>query len=289
MSKPRRFDWLFRPQLADEDLPLSAEARFAEALARLPAVERSALALSEIGGLDTNEIAERLGTDPAVVRKLLVRARESVQTSLAGRGRGLTALLPLQSWWHTGSAAPAVRAAGVVAAAIVAPAVLTGGAAADPPRATLAPADRPQVQVLPNARLPVAQPVRVRVATASATATATATEPARAAAGGRASSVSGPARRGDDEPALAEPARQPVADRPPTAAVPLPTSPTPAAEPQRAHATPALTALPDPPVVLLEPSAAPVELPKLPIAVPVTPPETPVLPPLPAVPPLPLP
>jgi len=74
MAKPRRFDWLFRPQLADEDLPLSAEALFAEALAELPAVERSALALSEIGGLDNDEIAERLGTDPLVVRRLLVRA-----------------------------------------------------------------------------------------------------------------------------------------------------------------------------------------------------------------------
>lgn len=69
------FDWFFRPHLADEDLPLSAELRFAEALAELPAIERSALALSEIGGLDTNEIAERLGTEVAVVRKLLVRAR----------------------------------------------------------------------------------------------------------------------------------------------------------------------------------------------------------------------
>ena len=74
MPRPTRFDWLFRPQVADVDLPLSAEGRFAEALAELPAVERSVLALSEIGGLDTAEIAERLGTDPAVVRKLLARA-----------------------------------------------------------------------------------------------------------------------------------------------------------------------------------------------------------------------
>lgn len=102
MARPRRFDWLFRPQMADEDLPLSAEARFAEALAELPAVERSALALSEIGGLDTYEIAERLGTDPVVVRKLLTRARESVRTSIALRSRrGLSALIPFQNWWQS--------------------------------------------------------------------------------------------------------------------------------------------------------------------------------------------
>jgi predicted DNA-binding protein (UPF0251 family) len=101
MTTTRRFDWLFRPQLADEDLPQSAEMRFAEALAELPAVERSALALSDIGGLDTHEIAERLGTDAAVVRKLLFRARESVRTSLAAGGRrGLVAVLPFQSLWQ---------------------------------------------------------------------------------------------------------------------------------------------------------------------------------------------
>jgi predicted DNA-binding protein (UPF0251 family) len=91
MSVPRRFDWLVRPHLADEDQPLSAEARFAAALSRLPAVERSALALSEIGGLDAEEIAERLGTDPSIVRKLLARARESVRESIAlhsSRGLG---------------------------------------------------------------------------------------------------------------------------------------------------------------------------------------------------------
>ena len=48
-------------------------------------MERSALALSEIGGLDTSEIAYRLGTDPAVVRKLLFHARESVRGSLTAR------------------------------------------------------------------------------------------------------------------------------------------------------------------------------------------------------------
>jgi RNA polymerase sigma factor (sigma-70 family) len=105
MSTARRFDWLCRPQAADEDevLALSAEARFADVLAELPAVEQSALALSDIGGLDTNEIAERLGTEPAVVRKLLMRARESVQASLAEHGdREPASDLPFQNLWQAG-------------------------------------------------------------------------------------------------------------------------------------------------------------------------------------------
>jgi DNA-directed RNA polymerase specialized sigma24 family protein len=85
MPKSRRFDWLSRPQSVDGALTLSQGARFAAALAALPAVERSALALSEIGGLDKHEIAERLGTDPAIVLKLLARARESVRNSPAAR------------------------------------------------------------------------------------------------------------------------------------------------------------------------------------------------------------
>ena len=81
MPTPRRFDWLSRPQTAPEDNAPSAGARFADVLAELPAAERSALALSELGGLNPREIAERLGTDPAIVRRLLLRARESMQAS----------------------------------------------------------------------------------------------------------------------------------------------------------------------------------------------------------------
>ncbi len=93
MTTTRRFDWLLRPQPAEAEPP-------ARALAGLPAVERSALALSEIGGLDTAAIARRLGTDPAVVRKLLLRARESVRVSLtAGGRRGRVVALPFQRLW----------------------------------------------------------------------------------------------------------------------------------------------------------------------------------------------
>ena len=154
-SKPSRFDWFFRPHMPDEDRPLSAELRFAEALAELPAIERSALALSEIGGLGTDEIALRLGTDAAVVRKVLARARETVRATIAVRGRrGLTAFLPFQNWWSTGSAAPVVRTAGAVAAAVIGTGVAIGGAAADAPRDPLVSPDPPTVRALDEPREP---------------------------------------------------------------------------------------------------------------------------------------
>jgi len=64
MATPTRFDWLIRPQPGDGNPPSS-----------------------EIGGFDTREIARRLGTDPTVVDKLLLRARESVRDSSARGAR----------------------------------------------------------------------------------------------------------------------------------------------------------------------------------------------------------
>jgi hypothetical protein len=117
VADPRRFDWLFRPRERDEDMPLSAEARFAEAFAELPSDERSALALRDLGGLDADEIAVRLGTDADAAEQLVSRARESLRAALRARGRRvLEGLLPLQSWLES-SAGPAVRAAGAVVAA----------------------------------------------------------------------------------------------------------------------------------------------------------------------------
>lgn len=147
MAKPSRFDWFFRPHMPDEDRPLSAELRFAEALAELPAIERSALALSELGGLGTEEIAQRLGTDAVVVRKVPRRARETVRATIAERGRrSLTALIPFQSWWSSGSTAPVVRTAGAVAAAAIGTGVAIGGAAADSLRPPLVSPDPPVVR-----------------------------------------------------------------------------------------------------------------------------------------------
>jgi hypothetical protein len=284
MPRPTRFDWLFRPQVADVDLPLSAEARFAEALAELPAVERSALALSEIGGLDTYEIAERLGTDPAIVLKLLARARESVRASLAARGRrGLNVLLPFQSLWQVGSSAPAMRAAGLVAAAVVAPTVAVGGAGADAPRATLTPSD-PLVVRAPERpqRRPLA-PSRPRISLVRSTPAAAVTrhEP--------------PAPR---EPRSARSAApiQLSHDASPTAS-PQPPQPTheqeqarersPAAPPAAKRETIPRTLplpVPAPPV----PAPPPVELPVVPPTVPALPVPVPA-PELPKPPPLPLP
>ena len=89
VTDPRRFDWLFRPQERDEDTPLSAEARFAEAFGRLSAEERSALALSDIGGLGHEEIATRMGTEREIVEDLIARARESMRAALVDRSRRL--------------------------------------------------------------------------------------------------------------------------------------------------------------------------------------------------------
>ena len=249
MSKPARFDWLFRPQMADVDLPLSAEGRFAEALAELPAVERSALALSEIGGLETDEIAERLGTEPAVVQKLLARARESVRASLSATGRrGLAALLPLQSVWQPGASGSAVRAAGVVAAAVVAPSVLIGGAAADAPHARAIPADPPVVGAAEDTRHTVA-PVTVRTVVAPAAVVAIASKPVAAsrrspaqptvrALPGRAPGPVAPAAQPPQQPtqrvpvapvATPEPAREPAPqlESPELSAGPVPVPPVP--------------------------------------------------------------
>jgi hypothetical protein len=162
---PRRFDWLFRPQTRDEDEPLSAEARFAEAFSELPAVERSALALSELGGLDAEEIARRLGTERDIAAALVARARAAVRASLGERSRRIVgALLPVHAPF-----AVAVAAAGV---AVHVPAPAASPPRAEPPRVEarrVAPAapvrgEAPRVPVASAAAsVPVAVPaVRLR-------------------------------------------------------------------------------------------------------------------------------
>ena len=110
MSGSMRFDWLCRPHSADEDPPLSNNAaRFAKALAELPAIQRSALALSRIGGMDADAIAQRLGTDPAIVQRLLARARESVRASIAPLPAPSPVLFRVPSALHRPPAAPHAR------------------------------------------------------------------------------------------------------------------------------------------------------------------------------------
>lgn len=266
MSRVRRFDWLFRPPLADEDLPLSAEARFAEALAGLPAVERSALALSEIGGLDTHEIAERLGTDPVVVRKLLVRARESVRTSLSLQGRrGLAALLPLQHLWQLGSSGPVVRTAGVIAAAIVAPSVVIGGAAADVPRAARISPDPPLVRGLDAQAAGAGRTVISPAAPGGVAAGAVPADVGRREA---------PAARAKHRSVRPGVGLQRELDAP--AVAPAPRKPSaPAADPQRPAAPPSTVARKSPGTVTAHP---PLPAPVPPVELPVEPPPLPVLP-----------
>jgi hypothetical protein len=278
MSKPTRFDWLFRPHLADEDQPLSAEARFAEALAELPAVERSALALSEIGGLDTDEIAERLGTDPAVVQRLLSRARESVRASLSGR-RGLAALLPLQNLWQLGSSAPAVRAAGVVAAAVVAPSVVTGGVAADAPRARAITAQPPAVRAVVDTRRSTFSAPRARITVARP---AVATTPPEPAAEPRRRSVRPSVRPRPGRDDAAVPAQRPPQRAP---VVPL----VPAAQPERAAPPPEQPPERPRPAAATVPALPPPAAVELPVAPPLPVVPVPELPPLPPPPPVPLP
>lgn len=284
MSGSQRFDWLFRPQMADEDLSLSAEARFAEARAGLPAVERSALALSEIGGLDPHEIAERLGTDAVVVRKLLRRARESVRTSSSLQSRrGLAVLLPFQNLFQTGFSGPVARTAGVIAAAIVAPSVAIGGAAADLPRVTAVTPDLPLVSSFDRGTghvAPARHPARGVVAGA-APGHATRSGRAPAAAGERRSVRPGAGLQRDvDAPAVEQaepPARR---DLPPPARAPE--RPAPPPQPAAPAQTVARTVprrvdppLPAPPAVLPAQPAQPI-LPDVPVPVPA--PEPPPLP-----------
>ena len=106
-------------RLRDEDAPLAAEARFAEVLSELPAVERSVLALSEIGGLADEEIAIRLGTNVGVVESVLDRARTTARTKLRERRSALALLPQLAGWLTQGSAGPVAKAAGAVAAVVV--------------------------------------------------------------------------------------------------------------------------------------------------------------------------
>lgn len=121
MADPGRFDWLFRPQERDEDMPLSAEARFAEAFRRLSAEERSALALSDIGGLGSEEIATRMGTEREIVEGLIARARESIRAALVEPGRRLLGAFGAfqHGWLQGGVAGPTGRSAGAVAAAVL--------------------------------------------------------------------------------------------------------------------------------------------------------------------------
>lgn len=268
MSTARRFDWLFRPQDSDADAPLSAEARFAEALADLPAVERSALALSEIGGLDQDEIAARLGTDPVVVGKLLNRARDAVRASLAANGRRVVgALTPLQAWWQSGASAPAIRAAGIAAVAVLGVGFVHDARSTTSRPERVSP-DRHIPTLLAGAVVPEAKAVRRRGAVAPARSNRVAPAPVASSAAARAD-----AGRETTRAARVKP-RPPVRTQAASAPAPRPAPPVaPAAAGETIARTVTLPELPR--VAELPP------LPTLPV-------EPPVVAPVPPPPPLPL-
>jgi RNA polymerase sigma-70 factor (ECF subfamily) len=68
----------------DRDAALDLEA----AIARLPAEQREALALSALGGLTSAEIGEALGRPAGTVRYLLSLARKTLSDAARGRGSG---------------------------------------------------------------------------------------------------------------------------------------------------------------------------------------------------------
>ncbi|MBM3784111.1 MAG: sigma-70 family RNA polymerase sigma factor [Acidobacteria bacterium] len=76
-------------ELIDSPVPPAAEAALVlaevrEAVSRLPDRERAALLLREIEGLETREVAERLGTTEQTVRSQVSRARMRLRAWLGG-------------------------------------------------------------------------------------------------------------------------------------------------------------------------------------------------------------
>lgn len=60
-------------------------AELRQAMERLPDKERSALLLREVDGLETEEVAERLGTSVVTVRSQISRARARLREWLGGK------------------------------------------------------------------------------------------------------------------------------------------------------------------------------------------------------------
>ncbi|MFN0102780.1 MAG: RNA polymerase sigma factor [Bryobacteraceae bacterium] len=83
-----------RPQVELTDNAASVAARgdmgfvlaeLRNAIARLPDKERAALLLREIEGLETGEVAERMGSSPVTVRSQISRARARLRLWLGGK------------------------------------------------------------------------------------------------------------------------------------------------------------------------------------------------------------
>ncbi len=96
-----------------------------EELARLPAKFREVILLSQIEGLNRDELAERLGISVAAVKDRLERGREQLRTRLVKRGVSLTAVA-LAAWLVPGTAQAAGSTALVAGTAQAAGAFATG-------------------------------------------------------------------------------------------------------------------------------------------------------------------
>jgi RNA polymerase sigma factor (sigma-70 family) len=250
--RPREASLEHEPAAAERDVTVR-ELR--DALARLPANQRAALVLREIGGLGYGEIAARLALSVPSVQMLLFRARRALRAELeadAPRRRAGGWLWPFQPWLAEMIARHALvpRAAGVAAAGAVGATALTGSDAPPPVRAAQA---TPPPAVL--AAVEVAAPAPRTHARRTARP-APPPAPARAAA-------RPPARTVAPVPAPAPP----PAPRPPPAPPPPPEPPAPAAPPPPAPPAPSLPAPAAPavaPAVPAPPQLPAIELPALP-------------------------
>jgi RNA polymerase sigma factor (sigma-70 family) len=254
-----------RPYVASlEHEPAAAERdvtvrELRDALERLPANQRAALVLRELGGLGYAEIAARLALSVASVQMLLFRARRALRAELeadAPRRRAGGWLWPFQPWLAELAARHALvpRAAGVAAAGAVGAAALTGSAAPPPVRAAQAPP--PPAVAAPVEVAAVAPAVRLRSLPRPAAPTPRARPRAR------------PAARPEAPAPAPPPAPRPEPPPPPEPPAPaVPQSPGPPAPSLPALAPPAVA-----PAVPAPPQLPAVELPPVP-----------ALPPLPAV------
>ncbi len=100
-----------------------------EELARLPAKFREVVLLSQVEGLNRDELAERLGITVAAVKDRLERGREQLRMRLVRRGVSLTAVA-LAAWLVPGTAQAAGSTALVVGTAQAAGAFASGKLAA---------------------------------------------------------------------------------------------------------------------------------------------------------------
>jgi RNA polymerase sigma factor (sigma-70 family) len=269
--------------------PEVGASELVEALAKLPADQRSALLLREIAGHSYADVAERLGRSEGSVQMLLFRARQNLRAALGSRGSFVVVFWQrIAQRFAPGGEAPlaggGARAGAAVAAAV---AVAAGTAGSGAVRASLSP-DRSADPPARAASIPAAPSASTRQPVVRSRASA-----ARAVTRRRAVSER-QARRRAGSPAASPSARAPASgakvgatagsvagrDADTATGVDGVTSP----QPERTSAeAPLVPGVPSPPPVSPLPQA-----PALPAVPPVPdPPPVPTVPPVPDLPPVP--